>query len=502
MLQSQKYPNNSRTISGAINIVRTDDVTLLCNTSSGIVGMSLQEIPNDYYSTQYKLYVVDLSANASTNNITIDAPSGHTINGASSFVINANSASVVISIVANKTYICQYSVIGGGGIAQAYQTIQEEGSALTQRSNMNFIGTSVNAVDDSGNSRTNVTIQAYNTIQEEGTPLTQRDKINFIGSGVSAADNAGTGATDVTILGAGQWANIPYDDGDTTNSPSANGRYQSSGGGGTGAGASFEDWYAYKGIQANWSLSTPSARRLKYRINGDNSCQIMGQIIREIVPIANIIDLNNPAYLYNQSIIPGGGGTATFDADVLMHYPINIPALTSGTPLIQFLPCTLYVFEQNTLNLTNFASEIKFASIPCTAMLYQPSVGVGNLQFYVTGGQLATLNGSISPPISNIVTTSATTYNVTFSYAHNLGSGIPITISNVLGTTNANGTYTFTSGVPTAGEYQVIDSTTIELGVASSGGTYITATGMVIKPLPTCALMIVINTTFSIAYNN
>jgi hypothetical protein len=160
----------------------------------------LQEIPDDYYSTQYKLYVVDLSANANTNNITIDAPSGHTINGSSSFVINANSASVVISIVANKTYICQYSVTGGGGIAQAYQTAQNEGSALTQRSNINFIGSSVDATDDGANSRTNVTVQAYNTIQEEGgAALTQRDKINFIGTSVTASDDGANSRTNVTV---------------------------------------------------------------------------------------------------------------------------------------------------------------------------------------------------------------------------------------------------------------------------------------------------------------
>jgi hypothetical protein len=390
MLQSQKYPNNSRTISGAINIVRTDDVTLLCNTSSGIVGMSLQEIPDDYYSTQYKLYVVDLSANANTNNITIDAPSGHTINGTSSFVINANSASVVISIVANKTYICQYSVTGGGGIAQAYQTIQEEGSALTQRSNINFIGTSVTASDDGANSRTNVTIQAYNTIQEDGGALTQRSTINFIGSGVTATDNAGTGATDVTIPnGSGSWANIPYDDGDVTNAVGCNGRYQSTGGGGTGAGADFSDWFAYKGVNPLWSgAGTASARRLRYRINGDNSCQLSGQIIRTIAPIGGSIDLSTASYMYNQT------GTITFDENVLCRYPINIPSLTSGSDLIKFIPCVLYISDQVNPNLTNFGNETKYASMPCMCMLFQSTItpGTSNLQFYVTG-----LSGIVFP---------------------------------------------------------------------------------------------------------
>lgn len=44
---------------------------------------------------------------------------------------------------------------GGGSLA-----IQEEGTALTQRSTLNFIGSAVTAADDSVNSRTNVTIDA------------------------------------------------------------------------------------------------------------------------------------------------------------------------------------------------------------------------------------------------------------------------------------------------------------------------------------------------------
>lgn len=40
---------------------------------------------------------------------------------------------------------------------------------------------------------------AYATVQDEGTPLTQRSTINFVGAGVSAADSGGV--TTVTIAG-------------------------------------------------------------------------------------------------------------------------------------------------------------------------------------------------------------------------------------------------------------------------------------------------------------
>jgi hypothetical protein len=46
---------------------------------------------------------------------------------------------------------------GGGG---GYATVQEEGSSLTQRATINFIGAGVTAADNSGSSRTDVTLDA------------------------------------------------------------------------------------------------------------------------------------------------------------------------------------------------------------------------------------------------------------------------------------------------------------------------------------------------------
>jgi hypothetical protein len=44
-------------------------------------------------------------------------------------------------------------------------------------------------------------ITAAHVIEEEGSPLTQRSKLNFIGAGVTATDNSGADSTDVTIPG-------------------------------------------------------------------------------------------------------------------------------------------------------------------------------------------------------------------------------------------------------------------------------------------------------------
>lgn len=105
-LYSQQYPNPSRIVSGT-PIINNDDVVLYCNTSSGPVTINLLDIPNDYWMTTYKLYVVDNSNNASTNIITINAGTGQTINAQSSVTINTNGGSAIVRISGNTQYVCE-----------------------------------------------------------------------------------------------------------------------------------------------------------------------------------------------------------------------------------------------------------------------------------------------------------------------------------------------------------------------------------------------------------
>lgn len=164
-LSSQKYPNNIRTISGPTNEVRPDDVTLICDTSSAPVVLTLATIPTDYWSTQYKLSILDGNDNAATNSIRINAPAGQTINGLPFFIINTNKGVATISIASNGAYLCSSSL--SSGISQAYQTVKKDNVAVTQRSVLNFIGEGVSVADNAGTSQTDITIPGVNTFGME-----------------------------------------------------------------------------------------------------------------------------------------------------------------------------------------------------------------------------------------------------------------------------------------------------------------------------------------------
>lgn len=112
---------------------------------------------------------------------------------------------------------------GSGGIAVQDNTTTQKvrvakgGSLVGTRREINFIeGTNVTLTisDDAGNDQVDVTIEASgtgggHTIQDEGSPLTQRTNLNFEGAGVTVTDDAGNDATVVTISsGASAWGDI------------------------------------------------------------------------------------------------------------------------------------------------------------------------------------------------------------------------------------------------------------------------------------------------------
>jgi len=266
-------------ISGTYNLVANptwknlvlQEIYLECDTTLAPVTINLFPIFDLGRFWNVKIYVTDISNNAGTNPITINAGSSglplvsDTINrqGLTNFTINYNGGDAVLMIVTgnkwsafSQTILAQTGLtykgawdansntptltsgVGTGGdyyivsIAgntnlngiidwqvgdwaifesatnmwqkidnhdvQAYNTIQEEGVSLPQRSIIDFQGSGVTASDNGAKTIVTVPIQpAYSTIQEEGSSLTQQPIIDFQGAGVTATN--GSGKTIVTV---------------------------------------------------------------------------------------------------------------------------------------------------------------------------------------------------------------------------------------------------------------------------------------------------------------
>jgi hypothetical protein len=194
-----KYPNNSRVISGVATIYR-DDVILLCDTSSAPVTINLFDIPNGFWSTQWKLYIIDNNNNASVNNITINAGVGQLVNNQANLILNSNGASAVIEIVSNTSFIANLTNVGGGG--GSVNSVTGLDTDNTDPTNP-IVQIAVDGVTITGLGTPSSPLVAvgggsgYNTVENEGVALTQRSTINFIGRYVNATDNGAK--TEVTI---------------------------------------------------------------------------------------------------------------------------------------------------------------------------------------------------------------------------------------------------------------------------------------------------------------
>lgn len=86
---------------------------------------------------------------------------------------------------------------------QSGHAIQNEGSTVTARGKLNFVGAGVDCVDNSGNASTDCTITSGgHTIQNESSGLPARSGLNFIGAGIDCVDNSGANRTDCTVPSA------------------------------------------------------------------------------------------------------------------------------------------------------------------------------------------------------------------------------------------------------------------------------------------------------------
>lgn len=185
-----KFPNNSRVVSGVATIYR-DDVILLCDTSAAPVTINLFDIPNGFWSTQWKLYIVDNNSNASVNNIIINAGAGQLINGQASLTLNTNDSAALVQIISDTNFIGNRTFIAGGGSVTSVTGLNTDN---TDPANP-IVQISVDGVTVTGSGTPADPLVSvgggtgYDTIKDEGVALTQRSTIDFIGEFVSAADD-------------------------------------------------------------------------------------------------------------------------------------------------------------------------------------------------------------------------------------------------------------------------------------------------------------------------
>jgi hypothetical protein len=118
------------------------------------------------------------------------------------------------------------SIMSGGTSSSAYQTVAEEGIALTQRLVLNFIGSGITCADNAGASRTDCTLTATGTVTSigmtlpswltvSGSPVTTAGTLAITATGgqtanfVLATPNGSTGAVSLRALVANDVPALP-----------------------------------------------------------------------------------------------------------------------------------------------------------------------------------------------------------------------------------------------------------------------------------------------------
>ena len=100
-----------------------------------------------------------------------------------------------------------------GTPALEYQTVQDEGAALTQRASINFSGAGVSCADDAGNAATKCTVPggggSPTEVQVNGVDTTAQTPINFQNGANITASNVGAGNIEFDLTGTIPAALLP-----------------------------------------------------------------------------------------------------------------------------------------------------------------------------------------------------------------------------------------------------------------------------------------------------
>ena len=204
------------------SLSQLQEIYLECDTSINPVTINLFTISDLLGFKNVKIYVSDIGNNANVNNITINTTGGNYINitTQTNFLITNNGGCCIFSIMTDDQWsaLTQTIIVQTGLTYKGAWNANTNTPTLTSGVGTNgdyyivsFPGTTnLDGVTDwqvgdwaifetVWQKIDNHDVQAYNTIQEEGTSLPQRSIIDFQGSGVTATDDGAK--TIVTVNG-------------------------------------------------------------------------------------------------------------------------------------------------------------------------------------------------------------------------------------------------------------------------------------------------------------
>ena len=115
---SNPNSNSFRLVGAGKTFISPTDFIVQVDTSAGAVTLVLPKISTilDSYTTIYQyvgIRVVDISNNASVNNITIEGFETNVVNSASSVVLNTNGAGGMIYLIGESQWSFQQNATGG-----------------------------------------------------------------------------------------------------------------------------------------------------------------------------------------------------------------------------------------------------------------------------------------------------------------------------------------------------------------------------------------------------
>ena len=132
-------------------LLNLQEIYLLCDTSTSSPTINLFEIADLEEFWNVKIFITDISNNASVNNIIVNAFGSDTIDstGTSSLTLSTDGGALQLQVVSNTQWMALESTSGGGGIPTLQQVLDFNHDLVNGN---NFQGTCAGA----GNSGTNV----------------------------------------------------------------------------------------------------------------------------------------------------------------------------------------------------------------------------------------------------------------------------------------------------------------------------------------------------------